>query len=338
VTAGSPVRWGVLGTANIARGAFLPGVREAGRGDVVAVASRDGSRAASFAADNDIGRGVEGYGALVDADDVDAVYIALPNTLHAAWAAEALRAGKAVLCEKPLTVEVAQTAALTSLAAAAPAPLWEAFVFPFHAQHLRLLELIVDGAIGEVREIVSAFQFTVSRPDNIRLSLALGGGACFDVGCYPIRLALELFGDLPHRAVAIGSYAGGVDVDISAVVEYPSERRLTLTCGFHRAYDAATRVLGTEGQLELTNPFHPDPSDSLTIRRRGASPIVEHPTTDQNSFTAAIRHIHSVLLDGASPRQLAADRSLPTATALDVLVQAAGVPTGGAGRSTGPSR
>ena len=118
-----------------------------------------------------------------------------PTRCTREWTSRALQAGKAVLCEKPLCVGSDQTAAVLDIAAAAPGgPLWEAFVFPFQAQHQRVCELIADGAIGEPAEIVSAFHFRVSSPSNIRLSAALGGGSLADVGCYPVRLAVEIFG------------------------------------------------------------------------------------------------------------------------------------------------
>jgi predicted dehydrogenase len=130
------VRWGIVGTANIARGQFLPGLREAGDGRAVLVGSRDRESARAFAAEHGVDRGVAGYEAVVESDEVDAIYVAVPNTFHAEWTSRALEAGKAVLCEKPLSVWSAQTAAVLETARAIPgALLWEAFVFPFQAQH-----------------------------------------------------------------------------------------------------------------------------------------------------------------------------------------------------------
>jgi len=329
-------RWGIVGTANIARGQFLPGLREAGGGRAVLVGSRDAERARSFAAEHGVDRGVGGYASVIDSDEVDAVYVAVPNTLHAEWTIRALQAGKAVLCEKPLSVGSARTAAVLEAAAAIPgALLWEAFVFPFQAQHRRLIELVADGAIGEPAEIVSSFHFRVSNPANIRLSAELGGGALADVGCYPIRLAFEVFG-------ASGGFGGGpdggfgsavcagtsvrdsqVEVDAAAIASWGA-RRLLLTCGFRRSYDTFTRVLGPEGQLQLTNPFHPVPADTLTLHRQGSEPVVEHPTTDAHSFTAAIRHIHAALQGSETPRLTAAGSALANARMLEAVQRACG--------------
>jgi predicted dehydrogenase len=326
VTGHGEIRWGIIGTANIARAQFLPGLREAGGGRAALVASRDAARAQAWAAEHGVGRGVAGYAAVAESPDIDAVYVAVPNALHADWAARALQAGKAVLCEKPLCVGSAQTAALLAAAAAVPgARLWEAFVFPFQAQHRRLARLLADGAIGEVAEIISAFHFRASRAGDIRFSAALGGGCLADVGCYPIRLAHELFGPGPAQ-VAAGSAVteGEVEVDAAGIVVHGT-RRLLLTCGFQRSYDAFTQVLGDQGQLRLTNPFHPGPADTLTVLRPREEAVVEHPTTDAHSFTAALRHIHAVLRGEAAPEHTAAGSALATARTLEDLQAACGL-------------
>jgi predicted dehydrogenase len=331
----SKIRWGIIGTANIARAQFLPGLREAGNGGAVLVGSRDAERARAFAAEHGVDRGVAGYASVIESDEVDAVYIAVPNSLHSEWTIRALQAGKAVLCEKPLAVGSAQTAAVLDAAAAIPgALLWEAFVFPFQAQHQRLMELVADGAIGAPAEIVSSFHFRVSNPANIRLSAELGGGALADVGCYPIRLAYEVFGasagfdgdnGLFEDAAIAGSAVRGseVEVDAAAVVSWGAQR-LLLTCGFRRSYDTYTRVLGDEGQLHLTNPFHPSPADTLTLKRPGSEPVVELPTKDSHSFTAAIRHIHAVLHGSEAPRLTAATSALANARMLEAVQSACG--------------
>jgi predicted dehydrogenase len=255
---------------------------------------------------------------------VDAVYVALPNSEHAEWAIRALRAGQAVLCEKPLCVGSAQTREVLDVAATAARPLWEAFVFPFQAQHRRLTALLADGAIGEPAELVGAFHFVLASRENIRLSAALGGGALADVGCYPVRLGYELFGGglgpgtTATVAGAVGDLDGEVDADVSALVRF-GPRRLLLSCGFRRPFDRFTRVLGDAGSVHLTDPYHPSPGDTLTILRPGAEPVTERPTTDQRSFTAAIRHVHDVLRGEAEPRHTAAQWSLPAARTLEEL-------------------
>src|SRR5207245_3973793 len=141
--------------------------------------------------------------------------------------------------------------------------LWEAFVFPFneHLRHVR--SLLDDGAIGELREIQSDFHFRVSRPDNIRMSADLEGGALRDVGCYPVRLAQEFFGKHDSAWAACEHGGAGVDVDTWGSLGYPGGRRLLLSCGMRRSYDTFSRLIGTTGQLHLTNPFHPGPGHQV---------------------------------------------------------------------------
>ncbi|MGD0687162.1 MAG: Gfo/Idh/MocA family oxidoreductase [Streptosporangiaceae bacterium] len=314
-----PVRWGIIGTARIARTAFLPGLRRAG-GVAAAVAGRDQERAELFAQENGVERAIAGYQRLIDDPAVDALYIPLPNALHAEWTISALRAGKPVLCEKPLCVTLAETERVLAVAEETGTLLWEAFVFPFRDQFSRLTGLLAGGAIGELREIQSSFHFQLSRGDDIRLSSELGGGALNDVGCYPVRLALELFGAGFLSAWAAADFGGqDVDVETAGSLGFDGGRRLLLSCGLRRSYDTFTRLLGTTGQIHLTNPFHPGPADRLEVLAAGAEARSYQAAGDEPSFTAAIAHIQAVLRGEEAPRQLATQTSLALARALHDL-------------------
>ncbi|MGA2529311.1 MAG: Gfo/Idh/MocA family oxidoreductase [Acidimicrobiales bacterium] len=314
------LRWGILGAARIAASSFLPGLREAGGGQAALVASRDLDRAEAFANSEGVERAVKGYDALIDSPEIDAVYVAIPNSHHARWTKKALEAGKAVLCEKPLCVSPAETAEVLDTASATGSLLWESFAFPFQAQHRRLLELVASGAIGEVRELVSPFHFNLTRSLDIRLSAELAGGALADLGCYPVRLAQEVLStrDLSlDDVVGFATGNGEVDTETLAIVDYGAQR-LVLGCSFTRAFDVFTRLLGTEGQIHLSNPFHPRPHDALMLYRDGGE-SVEHPTVDTRSFSAALRHIHAVLRDEEAPAHLAQESALRSARTLAVI-------------------
>jgi predicted dehydrogenase len=203
--------------------------------------------------------------------------------------------------------------------------LWEAFVFPFHAQFAAVQKLLADGAIGELLEIQSDFHFLVRNPANIRLARDLDGGALNDVGCYPVRIALELFGAGHTDAWATAVWGGhDVDVDTQGSLGFPDGRRLLLTCGMRRAYDTFTRLLGTAGQIQLTNPFHPGRGDSYSVLTDGEPPRTLDAGAAEPSFTGMIRHIQNVLRGGEAPRQLALDTSLASARALHDLHQSMG--------------
>jgi len=321
-----PIRWGILGTAGIAESAFLPALRQAGDGAAIAVGGRDGGRARSWAAEQGVAQGVAGYEQVVDDPEIEAVYIPLPNALHAEWTIAALEAGKAVLCEKPLCVTPDETRRVLATADAASVPLWEAFVFPFHEQIERAREALDTGRIGAVREIASRFHFVLDDPNDIRLSAELGGGSVFDVGCYPIRLARLLFDVEPDldRTLADAVWTpSGVDTELWGAITFPGDRRLVFSCGFVAADDTLTRVFGTEGEIRMTNPFHPGPGDTLTMVRDDETR--EHPAAPagERSFTPAIRHIHGVLRGREQPRHLAANEAMGNATAIAALLAAA---------------
>ena len=324
------VRWGVIGTAGIARKNFLPAVREAG-GEAAAVAGRDADRTSRWARDNAVGRAVVGYQQLIDDPGVDALYIPLPNALHAQWTIRALRTGKPVLCEKPLTGSLAETEQVLAVARETGTPLWEAFVFPFHDQMRRLRELLADGVIGDLREIQSNFHFAMTRRDtNIRMSAELAGGALLDVGCYPVRLARYLFAAEHTSAWAAADYdPGGVDVTTWGCLGFPGGRRLLLSCGFNRAQDTFSRLLGTAGQINVTNPFHPTAQDRFEVhveaQRADCSPGrwaeqgVVHPGGPAYPGRGQ---------GGEEPRLLAIDTSFGSAQALDDLARSAAAQAG----------
>jgi predicted dehydrogenase len=311
------MRWAVLGTAKIAAKSFLPAMRAAG-GRAVVVGSRDPERGRAWADANDVERVADYTGAL-EADDVDAVYIALPNDQHTEWARKATATGRAVLCEKPLGVDLADTEQLLA-AVPADALLWESFVFPFHPQ----TELIRSQlpSLGRVREISSEFHFTAPDPANIRWQAALAGGALRDVGCYCVRLARLLYGSEPDEAVARAFRQHGVDAEVAAVVDFPGEQRLVMSVGMRGAATTATRVIGETGELRIDNPFHPRPDS--TVQRWSGGALDEQWTADPRpAFQHAVDHIHAVLRHEAEPRHLAATDALGNARTLDLIAAAA---------------
>lgn len=323
---GEAVRWGILGTAGIAESAFLPALSEAGGGVAEVVASRDPARAQAWAAEHGVVRGVGGYERVIADPSVEAVYIPLPNGLHAEWAIAALEAGKAVFCEKPLCSTPEETQRVLEVARGAAGQLWEAFVFPFHEQMDLVRSWLAAGEIGEVREISSRFHFLLDDPDDIRMLAELAGGSIQDVGCYPIRLARLLFGDEPdpERAIADAEWtASGVDTELWGALGFPGDRRLVLSCGFRSRGDTFTRVLGTEGEIRMTNPFHPDAEDTCSVVRDDGERTGAAAPGGERSFTPAIRHIHRVVRGLEPARHLAVDEAQGNALAIAALLRGA---------------
>jgi len=333
MTGPSPTRWGIISTANIARSAFLPALRAAG-GTAYAVAGRDRDRTRRFAQENGVLHAIEGYANLLADDQVEAVYIALPNSLHAEWTIAAVQAGKAVLCEKPLCVSLQETEKVLQDARRRSGLLWEAFVFPFRPQTARLQDIIHSGEIGELREVQANFHFKLTNSDNIRFDPALGGGGLYDVGCYCIRFGRLLLGEATDGTALARWTDQSVDLDLQGVLQFAGDRRLLLSCGMARPPDTFARVIGSEGEVRLSNPYHSRHADTLEVRR-GDDVRVERPSNDEPSFTDALRHIHAVLSGEEAPRHLALDDAAGNASAIDLLYRKAREQAASTAQATG---
>ena len=252
------VRIGILGCANIARRKMLPALTRVPSLRTAAIASRR-LPAAQELTERFGGVAVEGYQALLDREDVDAVYIPLPTGLHAHWVEQALLAGKHVLCEKPLTTSLAGSARLVALARERGLTLLENFMFLHHAQHAAVRDLIGEGLIGEVRTFTGVFAFPPPAPGDIRYRPELGGGALLDAGVYPVRAAQYFLG--PELSVAGASLCEdvetGVDVAGSALLSSPAGTTAQLTWGFRHSYRCVYEILGSAGRIVLDRAFTP---------------------------------------------------------------------------------
>jgi predicted dehydrogenase len=320
-----PVRWALLGGARIAQASFLPGLAAAGGGEVYAVGGRDRSRVRRWADEQGIARAVTPPADLLDDPAVDAVYVPLPNALHAEWTIAALEAGKAVLCEKPLCRDLRETERVLDVARRTGGLLWEAFVFPFSPQTTLLRRLLAEGAVGAPRAVHAEFHFTLDDVTDIRFDPALAGGALNDVGCYPVRLARLLFDAEPVYGSATQYCAeSGVDTQTAGVLTFPGERQLLFSCGFDRPYNAWARVVGTDGELRVTDAYHPTSAGSVE-HWRGGSLAARYAGPPLPSFAYALRHVHDVLRTGATPQHLAVDDAAGNARALDMVRAAAGL-------------
>jgi predicted dehydrogenase len=265
----------------------------------------------------------EGYETLLEDDAIEAIYIPLPNSLHAEWTIAALRAGKPVFCEKPMCVSVEETQTVLDVAAETGTPLWEAFVFPFHRQMTKLRGLIAEGKIGEVREVQATFHFTLDSRDDIRLSKELAGGALNDVGCYCVALACQVLGADPVDGFAVARWTPEqVDQEASGVLRFSDERRLVLSCAMDLPQDTFARVIGTEGEIRLTNPYHPHESDWFEVCSGKHSDRFQSEQAEP-SFTPALQHIQSVIRNREQPRHLAVDDAMAIARGLEILHQSA---------------
>jgi predicted dehydrogenase len=282
------LRWGVLSTASIAREKVIPGIRGADRCTIVAIASRDLERAQIVAAEQGIPTAHGSYEALLADPTVDAVYIPLPNHLHAEWAIAAARAGKHVLCEKPLAMTSADAERMIKAASAAGTLLMEAFMYRLHPSWVAAQRLVADGRIGRLTAVQSWFSYFNDDAANIRNIREAGGGALFDIGCYNVNLSRLLFGTEPRRVESsiVRDPASGVDVLTSALLEFDAGIA-TFTCSTRAEDDQRVHIYGTEGRIEIDIPFNIPPDLPTRIRlSHGGEPPVS-PATEVFTFEAA---------------------------------------------------
>ena len=263
-----PLRWGILSTANIASGHVVPALHDAAGHDVVAVGSRDLERAREWAAEHNCGRAHGSYEELLADDEVEAVYIGLPNHLHVDWSIAALEAGKHVLCEKPLGLDTADAQRLVDAATSYPElVVMEAFMYRFHPQWIGVKALVDAGAVGSLQTVQTFFSYFNADPSNVRNMADIGGGALLDIGCYPISQARFVFDDEPRRAQALieRSEKFGTDKITSAMLDFGSGRSATFTVSTQlRGHQRATLV-GSDGLIEVEVPVNAPAGSEMLV-------------------------------------------------------------------------
>lgn len=254
------LRIGILGAAGIARVAVLPAIQASRNATVAAVASRNPAKAEWVRqAGIDV---VGGYESLLRRDDVDAVYIPLPNHEHAHWSKRAADAGKAVLCEKPLALNATEASEVVAYCASRQVPLLEGFMYRFHPQHVRLREILDAGTIGETTEVhahLSVDLMSPPDPSNVRFNPTKGGGALLDMGCYTVHIARSVFCDEPISVVASWTIDPvlGVDTTVAAVLDFPNGKRASISCSFLGNGQGIYRVVGRKGVVDLPRGIIP---------------------------------------------------------------------------------
>ncbi len=269
------MKWGILSAGRIAR-RFASALADSETEQVVAIAARDADRATAFANEYGIGRAYGDYMQLLNDPEVEAVYNALPNSLHATWSIAALQAGKHVLCEKPLATTLADGLAMVAAAQANRRLLMEAFMYRFHPQTVAVQQLLAEGVIGEVQQVRGSFAFLLDDPTNIRLHPDLGGGALYDIGCYPLSYARMVFGLRPQQASAfvVGT---PIDLELSGLLNFGYGRCAAIHCSFRSAWNQRIEIIGDAGWIHLERPFNPTPdlATTLTVARGGRQVTME---------------------------------------------------------------
>lgn len=257
----APLRLGILGAARIAPNALIKPARVVSDVQVVAVAARDGNKARRFAKTHNVPRALDSYDALVNDPDIDVVYNPLPNALHREWTIKALRAGKHVLCEKPIASNAREAEEMARAADETGRVLMEAFHYRYHPLALRVKEILDSGEIGTVRELEAEFFIPLFlRPNDIRFNYALAGGGAMDTGCYCVNF-LRWIGKGEPRVVSARAQLSSPQVDRALRAELEFENGIVAKLGCSLAafppLKIFARVRGEHGRIEISNPFIP---------------------------------------------------------------------------------
>jgi predicted dehydrogenase len=317
------LRFGILSTAVI-NDDVLPAFAATEVADATAIASRKLVRAEEYAQARGIGRAYGSYEELLEAEDIDAVYIPLPNSLHREWTSAALDAGKHVLCEKPLTIRADEAAELFAKADRLGLVLMEAFMYRHHPIAETVEEIVRSGQIGEVQSIRSHFSFTVADPEkDIRLSAELGGGALRDVGCYCISFGRLVTGEDPdfvasHQLIT----ATGVDERTTALLEYPGGATATFDVSIRSPLAYGATVVGSDAVLSIPSPWYAhNPPHAISIARGGGAERSLN-CSSRNSYELEIENFcHAV--HGEEPPRISAEETIGVLATLDRIEAAA---------------
>lgn len=301
------VRWGLLSTANINK-VLIPPIRASKRGRLVAVASRNQASADAYASKWEIPLAFGNYQAMLDFDKIDAVYISLPNHLHAEWTIRALQAGKHVLCEKPFAITLAEVDAMIAVGRLSGRAVAEAFMYRHHPQTKLAGEWVQSGRLGEVSVVRGVFNFGLSearrKPGalDVRLVPEYGGGCLWDVGVYPVSFAQFIMGRLPE-AVTGFQWVGetGVDETFTAQMQYSGDRLAQATSAFRTPFHSQIEIIGTLGRLVLTKPFVGlDQGRKMTFFPGSGEPE-ELKVPEKELYLGEVEDMHAAILDGATP-------------------------------------
>ena len=316
---GAPVTWGILSTADINR-LVIPGARASAKVELLAVASRERTRAEAYARAWEIERAYGSYEELLEDPAVEAVYISLPNSLHCEWSIRALEAGKHVLCEKPLSRRPAEVERAFDAAERAGRILMEAFMYRHNPQTRRLTELIAEGAVGELRVVRSAFSYALYDPENIRLRTDVEGGALMDVGCYCVSGSRLLAGE--PETVYGQAFVGptGTDWVFTGSMRFPGDVLALFDCGTALAARDELEAVGSEGSIFLDDPWHC--RRPVIEVRRGGEPkrIVLEPV---DSYRLELENLSDAIRGEAEPL-LRRDDAVAQARVLEALFRSAG--------------
>jgi len=294
------VRWGIISTANIGTEKVIPGIMKSAHSEVAAIASRDLGRAKAAAQQLGIRKAYGSYEELLADPDIDAVYNPLPNHLHVPLTIAATKAGKHVLCEKPIGLNAADAERLRECPK--DKIVLEAFMVRFHPQWARAREIVRSGELGQIRAIRAVFSYYNVDPQNVRNIADIGGGGIMDIGCYPVVGSRYLFEAEPKRVVSLIERDPTFKTDIlaSVIADFGEGRQLSFICSTQSVGHQKIEVMGTKGRVEIIIPFNAPPDTptailidtganmDMSLSRREILPACDQYTEEAEAFALAV--------------------------------------------------
>lgn len=322
------LNWGILSTSNFAHEFMVPALQQCKGLKVLAVGSRDAAKAKVFATEHDVPRVHESYEALLADPDIDVIYNPLPNHMHVDWSIKAARAGKHVLCEKPLALHAGDVEKLIATQQETGVFIEEAFVVRHHPQWLRVRALVQSGRIGGLHAAQGCFFYNMIDPENYRSKPEMGGGGLFDIGVYPVVTARFVFGEEPVRvSAAIDRHPDhGVDRLVSATLEFPSGMA-SIACGTQIAVHQKMTFFGSKGRIEVPDPFAQNPKREARIIIGGEGDIWEPADDTVETFPRVNQYVAQAerfcaSITGEQPQAYPLDDALRFSRILDALFRA----------------
>ncbi len=306
MSAKNKVGWGILGTARIASERLIPAFKKSKISSLIAVASRDQERASQFAYQHGIVSAYGSYDELLADDSIDAVYIPLPNHLHPEWTIKAIKAGKHVLCEKPLANSAADGLKMFAAAEEQHVALMEGFMYRFHAQTKRVEELLKEGAVGLLRFIRVAHSFPLilqDRDSDFRWRKEFAGGSLADLGVYCVDTARHFFSADPVKVFAQSVFHPGhsAEAETRAILSFPDERVALFDSSFLLVKRREYELVGDKGRITAFETYNPNRGAKVTIEiERGGKKTVEAISAD-NEYLLEIDHLSTCILLGERP-------------------------------------
>jgi len=319
------LNWGLFSTAKINQALIKP-LAASNRARLLAVASRSQSSADAYAREWNIPRAHGSYEALLNDPEIDVIYNSLPNDLHAEWTIKALRAGKHVLCEKPIALTIAEVDSMIAASKETGRVLAEAFMYRHHPQTLKAQEIVESGLLGQLQLIRGSFTFTLNR-DTHRSDPLRGGGSIWDVGCYPISYARMIVGAEPLEVFGWQAKGGvlsaskdptGIDETFVGQIRFAQDVHAQFDCGFNSPSRSYVEIVGTHGTLNVPAPFKPGRNEKIFLTSDDKIETIKIP--GQELYLGEVEDMADAILLGKPPR-VSLDDSRGNISAITALTE-----------------